>query len=288
VLRLARKGWLLAKAVTKYCPIDGLVVDEVGPWARAKHLRLSRYVGIAKGARAKFTPPRGTGGASYIELFSGPGRSLIEGTSEYIDGSPLVAYRAARASGVRFSEIHLNDIDPDKASALDSRIRAAGGAAIVHNGPAGNVIDSVTDAISPAGLHFAFLDPYNLEYLSFDIIEKLSRFRHMDMLVHVSVQDLQRNLDRYSVQGGVFDRFAPGWRKKVDPHQAIAPFRAALLEYWLGEIRKLGTMPAEGMQLIVGSKNQRLYWLMFVAAHDLAQKLWDAVRDPGGQQTMDF
>jgi three-Cys-motif partner protein len=207
----------LAKATTKYCPIDGLIVDEVGPWARAKHLRLSRYVDIAKGARAKFAPPRGTGGAGYIELFSGPGRSLIEGTSEYIDGSPLVAYRAAHASGVRFSEIHLNDIDDEKAAALDSRIRAAGGAAVVHNGSAAVVIDRVIDAINPAGLHFAFLDPYNLEYLSFDIIEKLSRFRHMDMLVHVSVQDLQRNLDRYSVQGGVFDKFAPGWRAKVDP-----------------------------------------------------------------------
>jgi three-Cys-motif partner protein len=278
----------LAKATTRYCPVDGLIVDEVGPWAREKHLRLSRYFDLARGARAKFAQPRGTGGASYIELFSGPGRSLIEGTSEYIDGSPLVAYRAAHASGVRFSEIHLNDIDSEKAAALDARIRSAGGAAVVHNGPAAVVIDSVIDAINPAGLHFAFLDPYNLEYLSFDIIEKLSRFRHMDMLVHVSVQDLQRNLDRYSVQGGVFDKFAPGCRTKVNPNQAIAPFRAALLDYWLGEIRKLGTMPAEGMELIVGSKNQRLYWLMFVAAHELAQKLWGAVRDPGGQQDMGF
>jgi three-Cys-motif partner protein len=199
-----------------------------------------------------------------------------------------VAYQAALKSKVRFSEIYLNDLDTQKANALGARIKAAGGVAVVHNGPADIVIDNVVDAINPAGLHFAFLDPYNLEYLSFDIIEKLSRFRHMDMLVHVSVQDLQRNLDRYSVQGGVLDRFAPGWRSKVDPNQAIAPFRAALMEYWLDEIRKLGTMPAQGMQLIVGSKNQRLYWLMFVAAHDLAQKFWDAVRDPGGQTSMGF
>jgi three-Cys-motif partner protein len=269
-------------------PVDGLLVDEVGPWAREKHLRLSRYIDVARGARAKYVPPRGAGGASYIELFSGPGRSRIEGTSEYIDGSPLVAYRAALASGVRFSEIYLNDLQTAKADALRVRIKAAGGAAIVHNGPANVIVDRVVNAINPSGLHFAFLDPYNLEYLSFDIVEKLSRFRHMDMLVHVSVQDLQRNLDRYSVPGGVLDKFAPGWRKKVDPNQAIAPFRAALLEYWLSEIRKLGTMPAQGMQLIVGSKNQRLYWLMFVAAHELAQKLWEAVRDPGGQKSMDF
>jgi three-Cys-motif partner protein len=194
----------------KVDPSDGLIVDEVGPWAKEKHLRLSRYIDVARGARAKFVPPKGSGGAGYIELFSGPGRSNIEGTSEYIDGSPLVAYRAARLSGVRFSEIHLNDLDGEKAQALDVRIKAAGGAAVVHNAPAEIAIDRIVNAINPHGLHFAFLDPYNLEHLSFDIIEKLSRFRHMDLLVHVSVQDLQRNLDRYSVQGGVLDRFAPG------------------------------------------------------------------------------
>jgi three-Cys-motif partner protein len=109
---------------------------------------LRRYIDIAKGARAKYVPPKGTGGASYIELFSGPGRSLIEGTSEYIDGSPLVAYRAALASGIRFSEIHLNDMETDKAKALDARIRAAGGAAVVHNGLADVIIDRVADAIN--------------------------------------------------------------------------------------------------------------------------------------------
>jgi len=278
----------MAKKAVKLDPSDGLIVGEVGPWAKEKHLRLSEYIRLASGARAKFVPPRGQGGAGYIELFSGAGRSLIEGTSEYIDGSPLVAYRTAASSGVRFSEIHLNDIDNANASALDIRIRAAGGIAVVHAEPASTAIDKIVYALNPHGLHFAFLDPFNLEFLSFDIIEKLSKFKHMDMLVHVSVQDLQRNLDRYSVEGGVLDRFAPGWRKKVSNQQAIAGFRAALLEYWLGEIRKLGTMPAEGMELVVGSKNQRLYWLMFVAAHDLAQKLWDAVRNPGGQQSMGF
>lgn len=189
-------------------------------------------------------PPKGTGGASYIELFSASGRSRIEGTSTFIDGSPLVAYKAARDSGVKFSDLYFNDIDAAKAQALDARIRGLGGAAVVHNKPANQAIDDIIFALNPSGLHFAFLDPYNLEYLSFDVIEKLARFKHMDMLVHVSVQDLQRNLDRYSSQGGVLDRFAPGWRGRVNPNQSNHAFRAALMDYWLGEIRKLGTMPA--------------------------------------------
>jgi hypothetical protein len=38
----------------KVDPSDGLLVDEVGPWASEKHDRLKRYIAISKGPRAKF------------------------------------------------------------------------------------------------------------------------------------------------------------------------------------------------------------------------------------------
>jgi three-Cys-motif partner protein len=245
----------MAKKPIELDPADGLVVDVVGEWALEKHERLKRYIDIASGARAKFAPPRGSGGASYIELFSGPGRSRIRDTSRIIDGSPLVAYKAAYGSKVRFSEIHLNDIDEAKSAAVDVRIRSLGGVATCYDDAADIAVDKIVSAVNPSGLHFAFLDPYNLEHLSFSIIEKLAKLPRMDMLIHVSVQDLQRNLDEYSRPGGPLDQFVPGWRRSVDANQAINPFRAALLEYWLSEIRKLGTTPARGVELIVGSKN---------------------------------
>jgi hypothetical protein len=110
----------------------------------------------------------------------------------------------------------------------------------------------------------------------------------MDMLIHVSVQDLQRNLDDYSRPGGVLDSFVPGWREKVNINQAINPLRAALLECWLNKIRSLGTTPAQGIELVAGPRRQRLYWLVFVSAHDLGQKLWNAIRDIRGQADMGF
>ena len=131
------------------------------------------------------------------------------------------------------------------------------------------------------------MDPYNLEGLSFDIIRKLSKLR-VDMLIHVSVHDLQRNLDDYSRPGDVLDTFAPGWSKHVDPNQSINSFRAALMEYWLAEIGKLGKLPAKGVELVEGSKGQRLYWLVFASEHDIARKFWEAIRDPMRQATMDF
>jgi len=268
---------------------DGLIVDEVGKWAREKHARVKAYIEIASATRAKYVPPPSwRGGACYIELFSGPGRSSIRNTKQIIDGSPLVAFKAAQAS-VSFTEMHLNDFDSAKAAAVDARLRALGGNPVCYNDRADVAVDKIVAAVNPSGLHFAFLDPYNLENMSFEIIKKLSKLK-VDMLIHVSVHDLQRNLNlkSYSKDGGVFDCFAPGWRGHVDPNQAMNSFRAALMKYWMSEIQKLGTMPAKGVELVVGSKGQRLYWLVFVSGHKLAQKLWNAIRDPMKQTAMDI
>ncbi len=260
-------------------PSDGLVADTVGSWATEKHERLKKYIDAYRGARAMFLPPKGSGGAGYVELFSGPGRSQIEATNQFIDGSPIVAYRAAQMSGTRFSELHFNDLEKANSLALKQRIRSLGGAAEIHSDSAEVAVDKIVDALNPAGLHFAFLDPYNLEDLSFSIIRKLASLTRMDMLIHVSVFDLQRNLRRYLADGRVLDAFMPGWRDAIDPKRNDHSVRTELLEYWLGEIRKLGTSPAKGIELVSGPGGQRLYWLVFVSAHQLGQKLWDDIRN---------
>ena len=89
----------MAKKTVKFDPGDSLIVSEVGPWASEKHARVQRYIEIASATRKKYVPPPSWhAGAAYIELFSGPGRSLIRGTKRIIDGSPLVAFNAAQAS----------------------------------------------------------------------------------------------------------------------------------------------------------------------------------------------
>jgi len=200
----------MAKKTIKLDPDDGLIVSEVGSWASEKHARVQAYIKIASATRAKYVPPPAwRAGASYIELFSGPGRSLIRGTKRIIDGSPLVAYNAAQLSGAPFTAIHLNDFDAAKSAAVEQRIRALGGAPVCYSDTADVAVEKIVAAVNPKGLHFAFLDPYNLEGLSFDIIRKLSKLK-VDLLIHVSVHDLQRNLDDYSRPGDVLDTFAPG------------------------------------------------------------------------------
>ena len=276
----------MAKKAIAVDPADGLIVGEVGPWAAEKHNRLRKYIDASSGARAKFLPPKGAG-ASYIELYSGAGRSLIKDTTTIIDGSPLVAYKAAASSGARFSDLHFADIDPRNTDALAKRIKVLGGAANSYVGPADVTVDAVINAINPYGLHLAFLDPFGLGQLPFAIIAKMLKVRRMDMIIHVSLSDLQRNLDDYSRIGeGTLDNFAPGWRNAIDIKQAMAPLRAALIEYWLNLIRSLGTHPSTGIPLVVGEQNQRLYWLVFVSSDPLGHKLWDDVQNLTGQRSL--
>lgn len=262
---------------------DGLPLDEVGPWAKEKHERLRQYVDITRQARRKFV--EGTGGATYIDLFCGTGRSIIRDTSERIDGSPLVALKSARAGGVPFSEIHIADASEETCRAAEARIVRAGGSPRIYVGPAEETINRIVAKLNPYGLHFAFLDPFNLQDLPFSVIEALSKFKHMDLLIHVSAQDLQRNLHNY-VQPGDWrlDRFAPGWRKVVDTRRPQHAVRAAILEYWAGKIEALGLPPSRHAQLISGTlRNQRLYWLVLAARHDLARQLWNKIRSPKRQ-----
>jgi len=278
----------MAKKAIVVDPADGLVVGEVGPWAVEKHERLRKYIEASKGARAKFLPPpKWRTGTSYIELYSGAGRSLIRDTDKIIDGSALVAYKAASASGVPFSELHVADLNPRNSEALAQRIKAMGGIANSYVGPADVTVDAVLGAINPDGLHLAFLDPFGLGQLPFVIIKKFLQLPRMDMIIHVSLSDLQRNLGDYSRIGDpTLDNFAPGWRDAVDTKQAMASLRAALIDYWLGLIRSLGPHPSTGIPLVVGEQNQRLYWLVFVSSKRLGHKLWDSVENLTGQKSL--
>lgn len=58
---------------------DGLPVEEVGIWAKDKLSSLCRYIDISRGVRSKWIGP-GKGGATYIDLFCGTGRSKIRST----------------------------------------------------------------------------------------------------------------------------------------------------------------------------------------------------------------
>lgn len=261
---------------------DGLLASEVGAWAEEKHERLRKYVDSSHGARRRFKS------RSYIDLYCGPGRSWVRETGAFIDGSPLVAFGAAEKHGDQFSEILLADARPDYLEAAEKRLQARGAKVRLFRGEAQTVVDRVISALDPHGLHFAFLDPYNLGALPFSVIEKLASRKHMDLLIHVSAMDLKRNLRTYLRSDGPkdLDDFAPGWRDHVDDKRPQDIVRKEIFEYWRSIIKQLGTSPNDCIEVVENSKGSDLYWLVFVARHRLAHKLWQAVANVSPQSRL--
>lgn len=252
---------------------DGLPASEVGAWTAEKHERLRKYVDASHGARRVFAS------RSYVDLYCGPGRSWIRETGVFIDGSPLVAFDSAGKHGDQFTEIVIADAGADYIKAAESRLRARGANVRPFCGEAHVVVDQVIAALNPYGLHFAFLDPYNLGDLPFSVIQKLASVKRMDLLIHVSAMDLKRDLHNYIRPDGPGDleKFAPGWRQHVNIKQRQDLVRQGIFDYWRSLIRGLGTSPNDCIEVVENSRSSDLYWLVFVARHELAHKLWEAI-----------
>jgi three-Cys-motif partner protein len=114
--------------------------------------------------------------------------------------------------------------------------------------------------------------------LSFDLFEHLAKLKRVDVIAHISLSDLQRNTDRYTDEAyDQFDKFAPGWRAKVNTDMNQNSLRAALIQYWCDKILELNFPQAPHWELITGDRGQRLYWLVLLARDGLAHKLWSKI-----------
>jgi len=267
---------------------DGLPAEEVGVWAKEKHDCLCRYIDISRRAREKYLGS-GKAGATYIDLFCGPGRCRVRDTGEWIDGGVVAAWKKSRDGGAPFTQVYIGDIDTQLREAAANRLRQMGAPVIEIDGAAVQSVERVVARVNPYGLHFAFLDPFDLANLNFDIIVVLSRLRRIDMLVHVSQMDLQRNAISYArAERSAFDLFAPGWRERVPVDQSQQALRQQVFQYWRDRVAGLGVWPSMEMRSLTGGNNQPLYWLLMAAKHPLPHKLWATASNIEGQGKLDF
>jgi three-Cys-motif partner protein len=264
---------------------DGLIAEKVGSWAAEKLKLIADYVYASGGARKKYL---GTG-AAYIDPFCGSGRSLIRGTTTFIDGSPVAAFKRALQSAGRFTSINISDEDKELLDAATKRLTAQSAPVRPIPGPASEAMPKIVQSLDRYGLHLALLDPYSLGALSFDLFEELAKLKNIDVIAHVSVFDLQRNAARYAGEDyDQFDKFAPGWRNKVSTDTNKKTFRDAIIKYWSDQVTALGLPQAKHWELIRGDQGQRLYWLILLARHELAHDLWAKVSSAAKSPKFDF
>ncbi|MDR5835132.1 three-Cys-motif partner protein TcmP [Caballeronia sp. LZ034LL] len=261
-------------------PADGLPVMQVGPWSEEKHVALSRYVDAARKARAKWAY------ASFIDLFSGPGRVLNRESGVISDGGVLSAWRMSARGGAPFNEIFIADTNAESVEACSARLREAGAKVQAYVGSACKTVDLVLAKL-PRGLHFAFLDPFSIEHLDFEIILKLAARPNIDILIHFSVMDVQRNIGvDFNLANSRLDAAAPGWRnnlrlKEVPKRRQVIVY----LEYWESLVTDLAKMQvAQSKPLFVNMHRGPLYRLIHLSRHPLALKLWNDAALPASRQ----
>lgn len=246
----------------------------VGRWVPdEKHFYLARYLNATREAQKKFKQ------RVLIDPFCGPGRIQVEGEAYTRDGGSVAAYRESVASGAPFTRVLVGDINGERAHANELRLAAAGASVQTFVGPASQTVDAMIRAVPFGALTLAYIDPYNLEYLSFSIIERLAKLQYVDFAVHFSLMDLTRNIDmELDPRRDRFDHALPGWRSAVSTHAlSKSSLPGWFFDTWCKGVEALGFKISGQMPLITDGKGRSIYRLVFFSRHSLPDRIWDDI-----------
>lgn len=255
--------------------VDGLAVRPSGPWVERKYFYLTRYADIfTRGMGKKW----GQAGLTYVDLFAGPGRCLIEASGQERDGSALIALNYG------FSKYIFIESDAASVAALRERCRGSPKFSQIEfiKGDCNAVIRQV----HPVGLTLAFIDPTGLD-IGFDALSALTRGRQVDLLLNIQFgMDLRRNFKRYLKEGGAskLARFLGGhWEghKMDEARDALELFKRRLN-------KKLGYKTVEFKDVGVRNhgRNTLMYFLVFASKHPRGLDFWKKItaKDEVGQR----
>lgn len=250
----------------------------VGRWVpEQKHMYLTKYIDGTREAAKKWE------NRVFIDPFCGPGRIQVEGESFTRDGGALIAWRQSQFSGAPYTQLLVGDLIPERSLACEARLKALGAPAQAFIGPAVETAHQMMQLVPQRALCTVYLDPYNLELLSFDIIKELANLKAVDFAVHFSTMDLIRNMDfEFDPKRARFDGTAPHWRERVDLQgNNKARGHSLFFDYWVSLIKELGFTFSESMPLITNNSNHGIYRLVFFSRHELPNKIWgDVAKGP--------
>ena len=250
----------------------------VGGWVpRDKHRFVHEYLDGTRHAWGKWRS------RVLIDPFAGPGRIQVAGETFTRDGGAVVAWRAL-AQDAPFTRVLVGDIESDRVAACEQRLLALGAPVQAFFGPAAETVHAMVAAVPVGSLCMAYLDPYNLELLSYSMIDALAQLRNVDLLINFSTMDLQRNIEMEFDPGrNRFEGTAPGWTKHPPILQANSEnVKPAFFNYWRNLIeRGLGFDHSEAMPMVYNNKGHGLYRMVFFARNKLARRIWGDVARSG-------
>jgi three-Cys-motif partner protein len=261
---------------------DGLPARQTGSWVHDKKFYLERYLSVVIKAVGK----KWAGKLSYIDLFSGPGRSVIRDTNEEVEGSPLVAL------GFEFAHYVFVDT-PDVISILRERTKQHPKKARIAliEGDCNDVIDEVRAASPADHLALAFIDPTGLQ-IRFDTIRRLVNDRKVDLLMTIQLgMGVTMNLPQYAKSNGeALTNFLGNtdWRNDLDAGGSISQTSGRIMERYISQLKKLGYETAREIPIRTGQNNLLLYFMVLASRHPRGPDLWKKITEiaPSGQRRL--
>lgn len=260
---------------------DGLTTPIVGDWTEEKYRLIWCYADIfATSMKAKWQH------RIYLDLFAGPGRARIRGTTRIVPAPPLLALNLKYP----FTRYIFSEYDSDKLSALRQRAAAVAPNADVQfvSGDTNANVDRILELIPASGnvLTFCFADPYRLADLKFSTIEALARLRNIDFLFLIpSGMDANRNRMRYlKAKSEILDSFVGNntWR---DHWPAAKQRNQKFEEFVVDEFGR--EMAARGYAyggvgsahpMISTRRKLLIYHLLMLSRHPLGANFWEKCR----------
>jgi three-Cys-motif partner protein len=236
----------------------------------------------------------------YIDLFSGPGRCVVDDGSGEIDGSPLIALGVSH----HFTGHHFVDKNPAAVAALRARTTTAGFRepnVRFYEGDANQAVRAVLKNLPPSALSVAVIDPTGLQ-LRFDTLAALTTGRRLDLIyMFPEAMAGRRNLERFLKKPNDPLSLALGtelWKPKVRPSlripdsgDAIREWREAdqvIVQTLVAQLKALGYAHIKLGSELVGVRNRRnveMYYIVFASKHALGHTFWKAIgrHTPSGQ-----
>lgn len=249
---------------------DGYVAIEFEPWAKDKLSHLEKYCNTFNTATHRLPNKR-----IYIDLFSGPGKCIIKGTNEEIDGSPLLSLNCK----IPFTHYFFNDIDSDYVEALKNRTKNYKYNIEYFNHDCNAFVDELLPKIPKNAICFAYIDPFYLS-INFNTIEKLTKDRRVDLLIIFHIGQAKRNFFQPNLDMKLF--FPPSVDWETFPNEIITGGRIntrRVLDAYERGLIELG-YPGQNIKDDVLERtrtNIPLYYLVFASKHSLGKKLYSGV-----------
>lgn len=257
---------------------DGLINEEVHAWSEEKYHLVQHYAAVfCKSMKGKW------GSLVYLDIFSGPGRSKIDG-KRIIDAPPLIVL----SSEYSFDKYIFCDVLREKCDALKVRITNLSKERQTHIicGDANRTTEEILRALPPYKkehkvLGLCFVDPYKIDNLKFETIKSLST-RFLDFLVLLPTDmDAHRNVGAYEKpENKKVDEFLgdSDWRDKWAVAKSHGDhFGIFIANQFTNSMTALGYKDPgiENMKLVRSvEKNLPLYRLALYSRHELGKKFW--------------